>query len=194
MPSKPAAKPKKEMTLVLKRVDELKVAPYNPRVDLTPAHPEFQAIKESVEVHGIIQPLVFSKTRGYIIGGAQRLAVLKALNVPTVPVVEVEFKDLKQEQAANMALNKISGRWDPDKLEALKKTGVFSKFPTGFSMAEIEAIGKKATLPTPRKATVDIGNLPKIYQVVVDCSDQAHQNEILALMKENGWSARGVVI
>jgi ParB-like chromosome segregation protein Spo0J len=159
-----------------------------------PSHPEFQAIKESVEVHGIIQPLVFSKTRGYIIGGAQRLTVLKELGIEEVPVVEVEFKDIAQEKAANMALNKITGRWDPDKLEKLKKEGVFSKFPTGFSMAEVDAIGKKATLPTQRPTTVDVGNLPKIYQVVVDCNNQAHQNEILALIKKNNWSARGIII
>ena len=185
---------KEEMKLVLKKVSSLKIAPYNPRVELTPSHPEFQAIKESVEVHGIIQPLVFSKTRGYIIGGAQRLTVLKALGVDEVPVVEVEFKDIMQEKAANMALNKITGRWDPDKLAKLKSEGIFSKFPTGFSMAEIDAIGKKATLPAPRPATQDVGNLPKIYQVVVDCTDQAHQNEILAMMKQNNWSARGVTI
>lgn len=183
-----------EMKFVIKKVADLKVAPYNPRVELTEGHPEFQAIKESVEVHGIIQPLVFSKTRGYIIGGAQRLTVLKALGVESVPVVEVEFKDLAQEQAANLALNKITGRWDPDKLAKMKDKGVFSKFPTGFSMAEIEAIGRKATLPTTRRSTPDVGNLPKVYQVVVDCSDQAHQNEILAHLKEQGWSARGVII
>lgn len=185
---------KEPMKLVLKKVADLKVAPYNPRVELTPAHPEFQAIKESVEVHGIIQPLVFSKSRGYIIGGAQRLAVLQALGIEQVPVVEVEFKDLAQEKAANLALNKITGRWDPDKLALLKTQNIFSKFPTGFSMAEIDAIGKKATLPPARKATVDVGNLPKIYQVVVDCTDQKNQNEIMASIKASGWSCRGVTI
>jgi len=188
------AKAKEEMKLVLKKVKDLKIAPYNPRVDLNPSHPEFQAIKESVEVHGIIQPLVFSKTRGYIIGGAQRLAVLKSLGVEFVPVVEVDFKDIAQEKAANMALNKITGRWDPDKLAKLKSEGIFTKFPTGFSMAEIDAIGKKAVLPTPQRTTPDVGNLPKIYQVVVDCENQIHQNEILAAMKANGWAARGVTI
>lgn len=182
------------LKFVMKKVADLKVAPYNPRVELTPAHPEFQAIKESVEVHGIIQPLVFSKTRGYIIGGAQRLAVLKELGVDEVPVVEVEFKDLAQEKAANLALNKITGRWDPEKLAKLKDQGIFSKFPTGFSMAEIDAIGKRATLPTPRRASVDVGSLPKVYQVVVDCTDQNHQAEIMAHIKAQGWSARGVTI
>lgn len=185
---------KEEMKLVWRKVADLKVAPYNPRVELTPAHPEFQAIKESVEVHGIIQPLIVSKTRGYIIGGAQRLSVLQAIGKELVPTVEVEFKDLAQEKAANLALNKITGRWDPDKLAEMKSQGIFSKFPTGFSMAEIEAIGKKAVLPTAKKGTVDVGNLPKIFQVVVDCTDQAHQNEIMAMMKKQGWSARGVTI
>lgn len=185
---------KNDMKFVIKKVADLKIAPYNPRVELTPAHPEFQAIKESVEVHGIIQPLVYSKTRHYIIGGAQRLTVLKALGIEEVPVVEVEFKDLSQEKAANLALNKITGRWDPDKLAKLKVDGVFSKFPTGFSMAEIDAIGKKASLPPQRSTTPDVGNLPKVYQVVVDCENQAHQIEILAHLKTQGWSARGVAI
>jgi hypothetical protein len=183
-----------KMKIVYRKIDDLKPAPYNPRIHLTPKHQEYIEIKESINEYGMLQPLIVSRTRGYVVGGAQRLTVLRDLGWTEVPTVEHTFTNLKREKAVNSALNKITGRWDPDKLAVLKEEGIFESFPTGFSTAEVEAIGRSSELPDNEGTDVDDDVLPQIYQVVVECEDSSHQDQVMTLIKEQGWKARGVVI
>lgn len=181
------------MKIVSRDVASLKPAPYNPRVALKPGDKEYEEIRSSLETYGLVVPLVFSK-RGYVIGGAQRLTVIKDLGWKKVDTVDAPDMTLVMEKALNLALNKIDGKWDPERLAQLKREGVFTKFPTGFSSAEVEAIGKQAQLPTPKPVAVDVGSLPKIYQVVINCKDQKQQDSVIGFAKEKGWEARGVIL
>ncbi|MCD6379644.1 ParB N-terminal domain-containing protein [bacterium] len=106
------------MKIVRKNISELKLAPYNPR---TISDEEKEALKESIKRHGLVEPLVWNRRTGNVVGGNQRLIVLKELGEEEVEVVEVDM-DLEQEKALNLALNKISGDWDKEKLfEILKE-------------------------------------------------------------------------
>lgn len=187
------------MKIKMRKAADLEPVDYNPRITLTENHKEYQEIKKSVEVYGVVQPLIVSTLSGKVVGGAQRLTVLRDLGIEKIPTVEVSVPTEAQEKALNLALNKISGIWDPDKLSILKEEGIFDMdddLPTGFSLAEVEAIGSTATLPsTTTRTTVPVDeDEPKLYQVVVACNDAEHQEEVMAAIEQMGLTARGVII
>lgn len=100
------------------KVKDIKPAPYNPRVTLKPDDDEWEALNNSVQKFGLVEPLIINKTTGLLISGHQRLNILKANKIPEAEVVIVEL-DEEQEKLLNIALNKIDGDWDFRKLEEL---------------------------------------------------------------------------
>ena len=101
-------------------VDKLHPAKYNPRKDLKPGDPEFEKLRRSVEEFGYVEPIIWNKRTGVVIGGHQRLKVLQYLGYSEVDCVVVDL-DEQKEKALNVALNKISGAWDVPLLTALLK-------------------------------------------------------------------------
>ena len=99
-------------------VDQLKPAKYNPRKDLKPGDPEFEKLRRSVEEFGYVEPIIWNKRTGVVIGGHQRLKVLQYLGYTEVDCVVLDI-DEQKEKALNVALNKISGAWDVPLLTAL---------------------------------------------------------------------------
>jgi DNA modification methylase len=96
-------------------IAQLKPAPYNPRRELKAGDPEFERIRRSIKTFGLVEPLIWNERSGYLVGGHQRLAVLKAEGVKQIEVTVVNLTD-SRERALNAALNKISGVWDNEKL------------------------------------------------------------------------------
>ena len=122
------------------RTDRLLPAEYNPRKDLQPGDPEYQKLKRSVEQFGYVEPIIWNKATGRVVGGHQRLKVLLDLGIDEVECVVVEM-DEEKEKALNIALNKISGDWDKDKLALLITDLTAADFDvslTGFDPAEID--------------------------------------------------------
>lgn len=120
-------------------IAELKPADYNPRKDLQPGDPEYEKLKRSLTEFGYVEPVIWNSTTGHVIGGHQRLKVLEDLGHTDVDVIVVEL-DETREKALNIALNKISGEWDNDKLALLIADLDASDFDaelTGFDDAEI---------------------------------------------------------
>ena len=64
-------------TRVIKLAD-IKPAPYNPRVQLTPKDQEYKALDASIEENGLVLPLIVNIRDNCLIGGHQRLSVLLA--------------------------------------------------------------------------------------------------------------------
>lgn len=93
-------------------------ADYNPRKDLQPKHKEYKRLKKSIQEFGFVDPLIWNQTTGRLIGGHQRLKVLKDLGYERIPVSVVELSEEK-EKALNLALNQIDGGWDQDMLTEL---------------------------------------------------------------------------
>lgn len=107
-------------------IDDINPADYNPRVELDPNSREWGDLERSLTEFGVVEPLVINTRTGRLVGGHQRLRVLKELGHTEVPVVEVDLDDT-QEKQLNIALNKVEGRWnDPalaDLLDELQDTG-----------------------------------------------------------------------
>ena len=94
-------------------IADLTPADYNPRKDLRPGDPDYEKLKRSLTEFGYVEPVIWNKTTGHVVGGHQRLKVLEDLGETTVDCVVVEL-DETREKALNVALNKISGDWDQD--------------------------------------------------------------------------------
>lgn len=112
---------------------------YNPRVALRPEDEEYQRIKRSIETYGYVDPIIVNSD-GTIIGGHQRYNVLLDLGYDTTQVVLVDI-DKDSEKALNIALNKICGEWDDEKLCSLLLDLDLNGYDfslTGFTSSELE--------------------------------------------------------
>lgn len=120
------------------KIDDLLPSEYNPRKELTPEDEEYKNIKKSIEKFGYVEPIIVN-VDNTVIGGHQRLNVLKELNYEKISCVVVDVNK-NEEKALNIALNKIDGIWDDDKLieifENLNNTELIDF--TGFSKKEID--------------------------------------------------------
>lgn len=126
-------------------VEKLNPAKYNPRKDLKPGDPEYEKLKRSIETFGYVEPVIWNKKTGNIVGGHQRFKVLKHEGAKEIECVVIDI-DTDEEKALNIALNKVSGEWDMPKLadilDELDKS-MFDISLTGFDAAEIEDLFSK---------------------------------------------------
>lgn len=122
------------------KISELKAAKYNPRKKLEKTDESYKRIKASIEEFGFIDPIIVNINNMTVVGGHQRLEILKELNYEEIECVVVNLDD-KQEKRLNLSLNKNSGFWDNTKLEELFEELNLSEqelFATGFSISEVE--------------------------------------------------------
>ena len=106
-------KPKERMWAI----DKITRNPRNAR-----KHPkrEIAILKESLQEHGQVEPLLLQIPSGMLIGGHARLEAMTELGWSKIWVVELEIADLKA-QALAIALNRSAelGKWDKDILAGL---------------------------------------------------------------------------
>ena len=130
------AKPKIFDTTELS-VGDINFSPYNPR---TISDDAFNKLKASLTAFGLVEPLVVNKVNMNVVGGNQRLKALKELGVKKVSAVVVSLAEDK-EKALNVALNKIGGDWDFEKLKGLMSgLGDLDRQLTGFNAPEIDVL------------------------------------------------------
>lgn len=127
------------------KLADLKPADYNPRIDLKPGMEEYEKLKYSILEFGFVDPPIFNKRTGNLVGGHQRVAVAK--NLGLCEEIEVSVVDLPLDKekalnvALNVALNKITGRWDDEKLSVLlKELENETIVLTGFESEEVEEL------------------------------------------------------
>ena len=130
-------------------LSKINPAAYNPRRDLAPGDPEYEKLAKSMAEFDLVEPLVWNKRTGNLVGGHQRLKILKAQGKTETEVSVVDLPD-KKEKALNLALNKISGEWDYMRLKDLLQeldTGEFDIEITGFDDKEIEDLMTQFHVP-----------------------------------------------
>lgn len=126
-------------------VDALRPAAYNPRKKLKAGDKEYEKIKNSILEFGYVEPIIVNYDMT-VIGGHQRLTVLKDLGYTEVQCVEVHIEDENKVKALNIALNKITGVWNEQLLADLivdLQSANFNTDFTGFEAPEIEQLFSK---------------------------------------------------
>lgn len=177
-------------------ISKLNPAEYNPRKNLQPGDAEYEKLKRSMEQFGYVEPVIWNKTTGRVIGGHQRLKVLVDLGLKEVDCVVVEM-DEEREKALNIALNKINGEWDTDKLAMLISDLQGSDFDvslTGFEEAEIanlfEKTGEKEvrdddfdlTAALEKASFVERGDIWIVGRHRLMCGDATSSEDVSMLM------------
>lgn len=170
-------------------INELKLAPYNPRKI---SDEDKKNLTNSIKKFGLVDPLIWNKRTGHVVGGNQRLIVLRELKFKQVPVIEVDL-DLADEKILNLALNKVSGDWDIPKLKELlfelsEEVESNDLLLTGFSIEEItDLIGQIEEISEKTKIN-DIDATKFI--IVIECESEEHQKQLLDRFLAEGLKCR----
>ena len=130
------------MEIVKMKLSELNPAAYNPRKELKPGDPAYEKLKASILSFGNVEPIVWNRSTGNVIGGHQRLRVLMDLGVSESEISVVELTEV-DEKRLNIALNKITGEWDDEKLTALLAditAGGADVYSAGFDDQELSSM------------------------------------------------------
>jgi hypothetical protein len=130
---------------VLVDTGKLQGAPYNPRMM---PDGEMTNLMNSLLEFGFVEPVVARKEDGLVIGGHQRLEAFKRLHADgkvkgsRVPVVWLEGLSDDRAKLLNVALNRIGGEWDYQKLAQLLQSLDDDSHAvlTGFGQEEIDDI------------------------------------------------------
>lgn len=132
------------MDLKIVKIKDLKMAEYNPRKPIKKDSELYISLRKSIETFGYILPIVINKDMT-IIGGHQRVQVLKDLKIKECNAVVVELPKIK-EKLLNLALNKITGHWDLQELknilQSLEEAEIDLEI-TGFTQDEYEKLVKE---------------------------------------------------
>ena len=176
------------MQIERKRIRDLNRAAYNPRIDLIPGDTEYENLRRSITTYGMLIPVIWNKRTGNVVGGHQRLTVLENEGETEVDVSVVDL-DETQERQLNVALNKIEGGWDEEKLaELLAELGDDATL-TGFTQQEIDSLTNDidslidgATVDEELRAIEELFNVSLTF-------DQADPEELKAYVKDYGKEA-----
>lgn len=133
------------MKIVKMKLKDINFCEYNPRII---TKDEQEKLRNSIKKFGLIDTLVVNihDNKNIVVGGNQRLVILKEMYEPD-KIILVSAVDLNEteEKILNIALNKISGDWETNKLiEILKSLEIENDALqlTGFSSTEIEKLLK----------------------------------------------------
>jgi hypothetical protein len=100
------------MIIEKKKISDLIPAPYNPRQSTAKQE---KHLKESLKKFGLVEPIIFNKQTGWIVGGHFRVRELIKLGVKEVECVIVDLNE-DDEMELNIRLNANTGSWDWDTL------------------------------------------------------------------------------
>ncbi|MGA5590078.1 site-specific DNA-methyltransferase [Enterococcus mundtii] len=189
------------MQIELMKLEDLKPADYNPRVKLEPGMDEYEKLKQSILEFGFVDPPIFNKRTGNLVGGHQRVAVAKDLGVCEEIEVSVVDLPLEKEKALNVALNKISGQWDEEKLAILlKELDTEDLDLSGFSEDEIqdvidqfdmkldmenEAIDDNYQIELPEEPKAKLSDIYQLGNHRLMCGDSTDKTQVSLLLDGN---------
>ena len=183
------------------RVDVKRVNPaeYNPRKDLQPGDDEYERLRRSIDEFDCVEPLVWNQRTGNLVGGHQRYKILLARGDKEVQCSVVDLSP-EQEKALNLALNKISGEWDEEKLarllDELTQVPDFDVSLSGFDLPEVsklldrilpadegdDGFDVEAELESIERPETQPGELIELGRHRVLCGDATKPEDVARLM------------
>jgi DNA modification methylase len=176
------------MIIEKKKISDLIPAPYNPRQSTAKQE---KHLKESLEKFGLVEPIIFNKQTGYIVGGHFRVRELKKLGIKEIECVIVDLNEA-DEKELNIRLNANTGGWDWDTLANdwdvvdLEAWGL--EIPQFETVEELEASEDDYDVPEGGMETdIVIGDLFEIGEHRLLCGDSTDSDAVERLM--NGEKA-----
>lgn len=181
------------MKIIRKRIADMERATYNPRVELQPGDAEYETLKRSLEQFGMVEPVVWNERTNRVVGGHQRLTVEAALGHEEVDVSVVDLDEIKEKEL-NIALNKIGGRWDTEKLGAVFDNLGDRALETGFTQPEIDEVqAKLEQLIDQGMIDQELAQIEKTFNLSLSF-DQHDRDDLEAYIKTHGKDSLVAVI
>ena len=164
---------------------------YNPREI---SKEEMAKLKRSITELGYSEPIIVNDVNNVIIAGNQRYRALQELGTEEIEVIFIHEPVPAREKALNIALNKIDGEFDTEKLSNIFKEFQLEGFDditlTGFDDVEIEILtddinfddffqydDEEEELPDD---FVDVeGDSKTNYQIIITVNDKEIANKIM---------------
>lgn len=176
------------MQIERKKIRDMDRAAYNPRIELIPGDTEYENLRRSITTYGLIILVVWNKRTNRVVSGHQRITVLENEGETEVDVSVVDLDEM-QERQLNVALNKVEGDWDEEKLgDLLAELGEDATL-TGFTRQEIDSLTNDIdslidsdTVDKELKAIEELFNVSLTF-------DKADQEELKAYVKDYGKEA-----
>tara|TARA_Y100000593_G_scaffold16374_1_gene32387 strand:- start:1088 stop:1594 length:507 start_codon:yes stop_codon:yes gene_type:complete len=168
------------MKITLVNINSLNPAKYNPR-QITKK--QFEDLKASIDKFGLVDPIIINSDNT-VIGGHQRLKVLRELGAEKIPTVRVNLSK-EDERELNVRLNKSGGDFDMEILANefdvvdLKEWG-FKDIELGFNIDKIQDdLSDKIELQY--KIEVDVTSEKEQEQLYNDLTNKGYICRILTL-------------
>jgi ParB-like chromosome segregation protein Spo0J len=168
------------MKITLVNINSLNPAKYNPRQI---SNKQYEDLKASIDKFGLVDPIIINSDNT-VIGGHQRLKVLRELGSEKIPTVRVNLSK-EDERELNVRLNKSGGTFDMDILANefdvvdLKEWG-FKDIELGFNIDKIqEDLSDKIELQY--KIEVDVTSEKEQEQLYNDLTNKGYICRILTL-------------
>lgn len=139
-------------------VDSVEANPHQPRKVFD--HEDLETLIESIKVHGIIQPLIVTKTdEGYqLIAGERRLRAAKILGLATVPVL---VREADEQEKMELALIENVQRKN---LNPIEKAVAYQRLIDEFNLSQDEAGQKLGISRSAVGNTIRFLELPEKVQ------------------------------
>ncbi len=173
------------MRIERKKIRDMNRAEYNPRIDLKQGDIEYENLRRGINTYGMLIPIVWNKRTNNVVGGHQRLTVLVNDGETDVDVSVVDLSETEEKQL-NIALNKIEGGWDKEKLSDLLAEFGENAVYTGFTRQEIDSlINDIDSLIDKDIVVVELKDIEKLFNVSLTF-DKADQKELNLYVKAHG--------
>lgn len=142
-----------------------------------------KGLRASLKRFGLVQPIIFNRRSGFVVGGHQRVAALRANGATEADVVVVDLDDI-DEKALNITLNnaKISGEFT-DELEAILKDIQEQ------DAAMLHELRLDALLPTDIDEQISATYAAK-FEVVISVENESEQRDLFDRLKAEGYKVK----
>ena len=181
------------------KIEDITPNPKNPRIDLRPEMPLYKRLRESIEHYGYLDPIIWNKRTGMIVSGHQRFQVMKDIadekgeKLESIDVMEVDMSETKQDSFM-IAVNKITGLWDTEKLTALfKELDEEDLSYTGFEEFEIQSYLDNNTEGNIRELDEDADYIEpkeKAFRLTIIFDTEDDMISAFDKLKEDGYNVR----
>lgn len=156
---------------------QVKNAPYNPRVISGKAK---KRLRENLKKVGLVEPPIWNKRTGNLVGGHQRMAALDALMGKKDYQLQVSVVDMDEatEKAQNIFLNngEAQGTWDLVKLEEMFVQDKVDFELAGFDTASVfHLFGDMPLAQRPEAMQEMADRLRKTQEVVEQIGKREHR-------------------
>lgn len=178
-PSQPAS-PEVQAGAIEVPVDQISPNPHQPRQVMD--QEKLEDLANSIEEHGLIQPLVVTRVRGgyQIIAGERRWRASQLVGLTTVPVI---VKETTPQQMLELAIVENIQRAD---LNPLEEAEAYTQLMEEFGLTQeavAERVGKSRTAVAN---TVRLLNLPDLVKEALAAGEisEGHARALLGLKKQ----------